>query len=272
MTPPDVKSVQTFWEAHPLFGFENPYPSGSREFFAWHHQVRTTDVEPFAMRLYEFNNHAGEKVLDVGCGIGWLCHQFAVGGAVVTGVDITFKGVSLTQQRLALYNLEGNCVQASAEALPFASQTYDFVTCAGVLHHTPDTERGIQEIYRVLRPGGRAMISLYYKSWALSDRLWPVTRFFIRRLFGRIPGRDAFRQVQTPDDLVRMYDGNENPIGKAYSHAEMKKLLQDFLIEDMEIHYFPKRFLPFGKYLPRFLHRLFDRYLGLMIYARVRKK
>jgi 2-polyprenyl-3-methyl-5-hydroxy-6-metoxy-1,4-benzoquinol methylase len=141
---PEVSQVQDFWEAHPLSAYESPFQPGTKEFFHWHDQVRLTDVEPYSMHLYEFDRHAGERVLDVGCGIGWLCRHFAAGGANITGVDLTRRGVELTRKRLDGAGLKGTVIQASAEDLPFKTDSFDFVTSAGVLHHTPETRRGGQ--------------------------------------------------------------------------------------------------------------------------------
>ncbi len=268
---PDVGQVRQFWEANPLSALESPFPVGTKEFFDWHEQVRQSDVETFAMHLYEFNRHGGEQVLDVGCGIGWLCRHFAKNGAEVTAVDITRQGLELTRQRLSLESLNCGLVQASAEHLPFNSESFDFITCGGVLHHTPDTLHGTREIHRVLRSGGRAMISFYYRNWLLSKPLWPFTRFFIRNLLGHVPGRSAFRRVLSVDDFVRIYDGDRNPLGKSYNRRQVMALLDVFRIEALEVHYFPRRFLPAGRFVPRWMHRLLDRCCGLMIYASVRK-
>lgn len=269
--PPTISNVHQFWEANPLFSLESPFSLGSREFFSWHNQIRCEDVEAFAMHLYEFDQHAHEKVLDVGCGIGWLCWHFARNKANIIGIDLTRQGVELTRQRLALDSLSGTVLQASAEQLPFQNDSFDFVTSAGVLHHTPNTCQSVQEIYRVLRPGGRAMISLYYKNWFLSDHLWPLTRWLVRNLFGNVPGRQAFRQVQTVNDLVRIYDGNTNPLGKAYNRQQVRDMFSNFTIERLEVHYFPARFLPFGRFIQPKLRRLLDNYFGLMIYGSLRK-
>ena len=268
---PSLADVRQFWETHPLSAAEGPFPVGSPMFFDWHDRIRCQDVEPFAIHMYEFAEHAGEPVLDIGCGNGWLCRHFAENGAHVSGVDVTWNGARLTHQRLALHKLSGHIIQASAEQLPFASNRYQFVSCAGVLHHTPNTAGAISEIYRVLRPGGRAMISLYYRNWLLSEKMWPVTRFCVRRLFARLPDRSAFRHVQSVDEFVRIYDGNDNPLGKAFNDAAVDALLGGFVIERREIHYFPRRFLPFPRFVPRWLHRLLDSYAGTMIYVTVRK-
>lgn len=270
-TNPTVADVERFSEQNPLCAFESPFAVGSPEFFRWHDDVRRKDVEQFAFQQYEFDRHRDERVLDVGCGIGWICQHFAQNGARITGVDLTLRAVELTRLRLTLHGLSGDIRQANAESLPFPDGVFDFVVSAGVLHHTPRTEQAVAEIRRVLRPGGRGMIALYYRSPLFCATLWPITRWLVNRGLRAVPGRDGFRTVATPDDLVRMYDGNENPLGKCYSRGEMRALLDGFLVERLAVHYFPRRFVPLGNWMPRWVHAVLDRSLGLMIYATVRK-
>ena len=154
--------------------------------------MRQADEGQFAGHLYEFDRHKGEQVLDVGCGIGWLVWQFAHGGAKVTGVDLSDNSLALARKRLDYDGLQAELVKGNAQELPFPDASFDFVTSAGVLHHTPDTQGAIDEIHRVLRPGGRAMISLYYRNWALSRWMWPLTRTAVHLAYGRVPGRSQF--------------------------------------------------------------------------------
>lgn len=267
-----VGEVRSFWEEHPLFAYESQEDEGSTGFFDEHSKVRFEDVDRYAMHLYEFDQHRGKKVLDIGCGIGWLCENFARGGAEVTGVDLTNRGAWMTRRRCSLRGYEVPTFQAHAAQLPFDSDSMDFVTCAGVLHHTPDFREAVSEIHRVLRPGARGMISLYYTNWLMRDRMWPVTRLFVRSLFGSLPGRHSLRNVDEVDDFVRIYDGDENPLGKSFNRAEARELLQGFAILNEEIHYFPRRFLPFAKFAPGWLHRLLDRWAGTMIYLTIQKQ
>ena len=115
------------------------------------------------------------------------------------------------------------------------------------------------------------MISVYRRNWLMSPPIWPFTRLAVRCLFGSLPERSGFQNLRTPDDLVRVYDGNDNPLGKAYSRRETLDMLRAFTIERHEVHYFPRRFLPLGRRIPRFLHMLLDRWMGLMLYVLVRK-
>ena len=268
---PTIADVEFFWNAHPLCAFELPYPVGSREFFDWHHQVRHADEGQFAGHLYEFDRHKGEWVLDVGCGIGWLVWQFARGGANVTGIDLSDNSLALARRRLDYDGLQAELVKGNAQELPFPDGSFDFVTSAGVLHHTPDTQKAINEVYRVLRPGGRAMISLYYRNWALSRWMWPFTRMGVHLAFGRVPGRSQFASVKSVEDFARLYDGNDNPIGRIYTTREFKVLFSKFNIDRVEVHYFPQRFLPSGSRMGAMLRSMVDRWIGLMIYAALSK-
>ena len=90
--------------------------------------------------------------------------------------------------------------------------------------------------------------------------------------YGRVPGRTEFAKVKSVEDFARLFDGNDNPIGKIYTTREFKALFPAFTIERIEIHYFPQRFLSATQNLPAPLRRAVDRYLGLMIYAQLRKE
>ena len=128
---PTIADVESFWNAHPLCAFESPYPVGSKEFFDWHHQVRQADEGQYAGHLYEFDKHKGERVLDVGCGIGWLVWQFARGGANITGADLSDNSLALARKRLDNDGLSAELVKANAQELPFPDNSFDFVTSAG---------------------------------------------------------------------------------------------------------------------------------------------
>ena len=95
---PDLSQVRQYWEANPLSTFESHLQIGTPAFFDWYNDYRCSDNEAFTLHLHEFDQHAGERVLDIGCGVGWLCRNFALGGANVMGVDVTRRGVELTHE------------------------------------------------------------------------------------------------------------------------------------------------------------------------------
>lgn len=88
-------------------------------------------------------------------------------------------------------------------------------------------------------------------------------------LHGR--GRENILTVNDLDEIVRLYDGKDNPIGKSYSNETFESMLKPyFLTEETFLHFFPARALPFG--LPTSIHRFLDRNVGFLIHKKLRKR
>ena len=77
---PTIHDVRSYWDSHPLFSYEVT-DVGSPLFFQSIDAIKRTDVERFALGYWEFDRFPGRKVLDIGCGPGWLTVQYAHGGA-----------------------------------------------------------------------------------------------------------------------------------------------------------------------------------------------
>jgi SAM-dependent methyltransferase len=101
---------------------------------------------------------SGERVLDVGCGPGYLCESIAeaVGrDGAVTGIDISSDLIALCKRRNPPTWLSYVVGDATNIGQPDAS--FDVVACAQVAEYVPDVDRVVSEAFRVLRPGGRAV-------------------------------------------------------------------------------------------------------------------
>jgi SAM-dependent methyltransferase len=102
----------------------------------------------------------GDRVLDVGCGAGHTAFAFAARGAHVVALDLTEQMLEQTRtgaRERGLANLEVRV--GDAEALPFDAGVFDVVTSRLAAHHFPCAERFVAEAHRVLRPGGRLLLS-----------------------------------------------------------------------------------------------------------------
>ncbi len=113
--------------------------------------------------LVPFAEAQGKSVLEIGCGNGADGVMFAENGANYTGVDLTQAAITATKKHFEVLGLKGSFQVENAEKLSFENASFDIVYSHGVLHHSPTPANAIREVYRVLRPGGKAIIMLYYK-------------------------------------------------------------------------------------------------------------
>ncbi|MGD9581057.1 MAG: class I SAM-dependent methyltransferase [Vampirovibrionia bacterium] len=269
---PTTQDVYNFWNNNFLYSFEFDIEPGTKEFFEAVDSLKKNDIEKFSYNLWEFEKHQNKKVLDIGCGPGWLVVNFAKNNADIYAVDITDTAVDITSKTLQLLGLSANLHVANAEQLPFEDNYFDFITSSGVLHHTPDTQKAVDEVYRVLKPGGRAIISLYYRNFLLTPAFFPLMLKVYNFFSPRVPDRNKMMVADSPEEFVRMYDGEQNPVGSMYDRKETIKLFNKFEIKGIEIHFFPKRFFNAFKNIDGFLYKILDKYFGTMIFVQLYKK
>ena len=96
----------------------------------------------------------GASVLDLGCGGGFMSEALAKRGAAVTGVDPAASAIEIATRHAAAQTLPIRYVVASGERLPLPDHSMDYVVCVDVLEHVRDPGIVLDEIGRVLRPGG----------------------------------------------------------------------------------------------------------------------
>jgi 2-polyprenyl-6-hydroxyphenyl methylase/3-demethylubiquinone-9 3-methyltransferase len=96
----------------------------------------------------------GLKLLDVGCGGGFLAEAFADDGADVYGLDLSTSAVRAAREHATRGGLRLRVVSGRAESLPFASGIFDAVFLVDVLEHLEDFLQALAESSRVLKPGG----------------------------------------------------------------------------------------------------------------------
>jgi 2-polyprenyl-3-methyl-5-hydroxy-6-metoxy-1,4-benzoquinol methylase len=171
-------AVVRMYSNHPTPGFKDKIAHASRR---------------MGLRLYccgiAEKDYIGKKVLDAGCGTGEYSCWFASCGARVTGIDLSDG--SLNEAKAYAESLSLDSVRfekRSVLATGFADASFDFVYCTGVLHHTSDPFGGLVELCRVLRPGGKLLISLYSCSGFL-------LREARRRVANYLGGEDLQRRV-----------------------------------------------------------------------------
>lgn len=99
----------------------------------------------------------GRRVLDLATGTGDIAFALARRGARVVGLDITPRMIELARAKAGARSPAPALLVGDMLALPFPSRSFDVVTTGYGLRNVPDLERAIEEIARVLRPGGVAL-------------------------------------------------------------------------------------------------------------------
>ncbi len=266
--------VKAHWEDEPC-GTRFGESDDRLEFFDGISRQRYA-VEPYIAGFAEFEKATGKKVLEIGVGAGSDFENWVRNGAIATGVDLTAAAIALTKERLLLKGYGEDLFTlgtADAENLGFDDQSFDLVYAYGVIHHSPDTEQCLREIFRVLNKGGTAKIMVYSTFSMTGLMLW------VRH--GLLVGR-PFRSQR---DII--YDHLESPGTKSFSPEEFKGILEKHGFENVSIRkqlcvgdlldmpqsrkYQGSLYGLIWKLYPRWLIRLFGNRFGLFLLCEARK-
>src|SRR5215831_11005665 len=149
----DIGRVKAFWEQNPVAAGAIGEVPGTAGFFQAFDALREADeCEPYAISdaIHGYSTSTGLKVLDVGCGNGYVLFQYARHGAEVAGVDLTGTAVDLSRKRFALCGLSCDFREVDGNSLPFPDNYFDIVCSMGVLHHVGNPRPMADEMFRVL--------------------------------------------------------------------------------------------------------------------------
>lgn len=123
-----------------------------------------------------------DNLLDAGCAWGYATRCFATRAAHAAGIDPDVTAIAVARHRYP----EIDFVQATLEDLPFDDESFDVVTCCDTLEHVADERGSLEEIWRVLRPGGVLILSTPHRglfAWLDHANYVPALRAaFARRL------------------------------------------------------------------------------------------
>lgn len=226
--------------------YAEKYAIGSKDFFKVAMKYRYEIYAPWLKHLIEGLDVSGKKVLEIGCGMGMDLLQFAKKGAKVVGVDLVARHIKLANRLFEIEKINSEdyrIFQADAEDLPLTGRTFDLVYSFGVLHHTPNIERAIDEIWRILKPDGRIIIGLYHKnSW----HYW-FNLLFVKGIIKRELNKKSISQILSQTEFTR--SGIE-PLVRVYSRRDCVRLFRKFADVKIKIFHFT------GEQIPKLSHFL----------------
>lgn len=206
-----LKVLQDYWDNN-VHDYEvTTGTEGSEHYFKELEQYHYEKLE-YLPRVLNFGFYRGKNILEVGCGVGIDLINYAVNGALVTGIDISEKNIALARKYFEVRGLQGNLISMNGEDMKFGDNTYDMVLAHSVLAYTPDPGLLLREIYRVLKPGGHAILMVYHKnSWL----------FYFAKLIGYKLGRE------------------DSPVFRTHSRDEFKDMLSMFKKAEISFERFP---------------------------------
>lgn len=178
-----------WWEKKPMtyadWEAEERLPQSADELTDIENQI--IGQSPYMRHQLDWTQFDGLEVLDIGCGSGALATRIAKHGARVTAIDLTQTAVELTSANAKTQALDVEVIRCDVEKLPIESESFDFVFSWGVLHHTETFENALREVHRVLKPGGRSLIMVYYRNsivYYLLGLYWLIFKGYLFRGYG----------------------------------------------------------------------------------------
>lgn len=237
------KEVQTYWN-HASCGTEHAVAEKFTKDYFKQIENHRYSIEPEIFAFAQFTRFHGKKVLEVGVGAGTDFVQWLRAGAYAYGIDLTAESIKHVQKRIALENLQAYelCV-ADAENIPYEDNFFDCVYSWGVIHHSPDTIKCIEEIIRVAKPGSMIKIMIYNR-----HSLFAFYRWLLAGLLKGKPHK-TFGWI--------LYHHQESKGTKAYTQKEIKKIMQAYpvsikklqaTVTNHDLLYYKSRFVRFLAY------------------------
>lgn len=158
------------------------------------------------------DNLEGKLVLEAGCGAGRFTEVLLKKGAILVSSDLS-SAVEVNAENFPVSH-KHLVIQADINDMPFADESFDVVICLGVIQHTTNTEKTIEDLYTLVKPGGSLVIDHYTFDKSYYFRLAPFYRKHLRK-------KPASYTIPYTCKLVKKY----LPWHKKFAHNKVMSVL-----------------------------------------------
>lgn len=251
------------WNATPCGSTDVNEQIGTLEFFDAVRKSRYEVTDTWMKEKIPFRMGKGKKVLEIGFGMGTDLLTWRLEGAEVYGIDITEKHFTLAQANFKTHNQPVHLQLADAANIPFPSDSFDIVYSNGVLHHTPDTVRCISEAFRILKPGGMLIFSMYrtYSAFHLISKL--LVEGIVQGKLKKLGYRGLMSTIEQGADGITI-----KPLVKTYTQNQLQHMLADFSKVEFKVgHLKREHFSKFKFLIPKFMEKALEPWLGWYLIA-----
>lgn len=220
-----MDQVIKYWNNQPCNIKHSSCEIGTREYFE-EVEKRKYFVESHIPAFAEFEKWNGKKVLEIGCGIGTDAVNFAKHGADYTGIELSDVSLEITKKRFDVFGLKGAFFNLDAqefEALSAVGRDFDLIYSFGVIHHSPNPQKIIDNCLQLLKPGGTLKIMMY------AENSWKKMMI---------------------DSGLDQYEAQSNcPVAFTYTNEQIHAMLQRFRdVNIWQTHIFPYKIPEYKQY------------------------
>jgi ubiquinone/menaquinone biosynthesis C-methylase UbiE len=261
-----TEEIKTFWNTNPVDNNFVAYKS-EKAFYKEYDNFRYK-TQGHILKELDRIDFKDKKVLEIGLGQGADSSYIIQRGAKFSGIDLTEESVRRLEERFDLFDIPYESLKiGNATQLPYEDNSFEIIYSHGVLHHSPYIEKIVDEIYRVLKPGGKCVVMLYHKnsvnyyiSISLIRRIGLLTLYFMppfSYLISKMTGESRERILKHTENLKKSgigylkmknflnvsTDGPENIYSSVWSKKTATKLFSKFKNFESHIHFLNERHL-----------------------------